>query len=285
MNSAHGLFFQATSLIREVHPPTLEAPPTPLCAVCGRPFEETETPGSAYPYRYGGGMATEYLCLACATPRIAAPRVLGVERLAGGNPEAPVGAKLGMLPGSGGLITPAGELHLALPAGFVRKFADGLLAARGQVHQCSSLALLLHFHRDGRLGPLAEGFVFIEQFGRKADRLMAGLRLSRGLEEVWFNSDEGARPVDVAALIASAHWLIEHDLAGRAQKPAFWRALTLASKGARSERALATFAEALGGVEAAQALIDRLPVDPHDRVDIVRYMRAIIPILEAEVGA
>jgi hypothetical protein len=109
---------------------------------------------------------------------------------------------------------------------------------------------------------------------------MSDLRLSHGLREVWFNSDEGARPVDLAALLESARWLCERGLAEKARRASFWAPVARSSRGHRDERALEGFAQQLGGVSPAQELIDRLPVDPHDRVDIARYMRTLIPALE-----
>ena len=111
--SPYTLFHAATHAIRGDNEAVAISPSSPACGYCQRAWDEVEDPGQAFTYQYHSSVAVEYLCSTCYTPRISAPNALGIESYRGKN-RVPCPGKLGMLPGSGGIVTPEGTLHLAL---------------------------------------------------------------------------------------------------------------------------------------------------------------------------
>lgn len=278
-------FYQATTWIREGLPgDTTITPTNSACACCARPWEETENPDQAFRYQYSAGMAVEQVCVTCYTVRIGSRAALGVERFAGGNPDKPVFGKLGMLPGSGGIITPNNELHLALPPGFISKYEEGRYGQAGLIHNtANTFVLLAELLEQGVMtqGTLADGFVFVEVWGRKADVLMANLQITRSLSEVWCCSEKGAFMLDLQSLLNTGRSLLALDLLTEATKPAFWRAIKDATTGRSNEKALEKWVEKIekaGG--SAQGIVNQLPVDPHSRLRVNDVLRVLSPYIE-----
>lgn len=278
MNTGYALLHRATQALRQHADVTLVTPPTAACACCARPWQDVEDPGQAAEYKYGVNCAVEYVCTTCYTPRIGSEAMLGIERYSVGNRDNPVYAKLGMLPGSAGVITPSGALHLALPQALYDKFQSGLWAQRGQLHRLSGLGLLTHLLHQGELNQRAQGFVYVEQWGRKADALMQRFMASTSLQELWCNSESGATPLDLHAMLDTARRVIAMDLAHKADKPAFWRPITDAARGQRRDSAFESW---LTQVPDPEALLTALPVNPHDRLRLTTMMRELIPLLQA----
>lgn len=280
--NAYQRFFQATGLIRtEPDIPEWIAPPGHVhgCSRCARPWDQVELPGlcAAYQYQKGRAIAFEYECATCHTPRIRCETTLGAESYRGPSKDKPAWAKLGMLPGCGAVITPGEEMHLAVLGGWHRKFIGGLYGRAGRLYDERPLAMLLRLLAEKRLGNLADGVVFIREFGRKPDVLMSHLRLTRSLSEVWCCSEIGAECVDLEALIATARWLHGNDLGTQATRPGFWKPIRDAAAGKRDSNALAKWASKVPG---PQALLDTLPLDPHARLALPSYMAAIMPHVE-----
>ena len=282
---AYKLFHGATDWIREDLDNVATQPPsTSGCACCGRPWQQTENPELAYCYQYSSGMATELYCETCYTPRIPSPTGLGVERFAGGNPEKPVSGKLGMLPGSSGVITPDDTLHLGLPPGFITKYGKGRYGKAGQIlPHPSGLALLAHLLETGGVVPhaLSRGIVFIETWGRKADTLMASLRTTRSLSEVWCCSDSGATMLDLQSIINTGYWLYDQGILDKAEKPSFWTPIKAATEGKPNSKAVEKWAIGVQklGIDP-QALINELPVDPHSRMRVGSVLKEIAPAIK-----
>lgn len=274
MISAYTRLHAATGSLRADAGWEWSEPSTDGCACCARPWADVEEPDKAVAYRYSAGMATEWVCTTCYTPRLGSYDFLGVERMAG-KTDKTVPAKLGMLPGSGGVITAHDELYLALPPKNIEKFKNGWLGQRDRLFRGRPLDLLLALRADGRLGPLEQGIVFIEVFGRKADGLMADLRLTTHLGELWANSDAGARPIDLQAALALADVVRQHGLEAKAGSPTFWRPILRAAQGHNDPKALAAWGEKTPG---AAELVAHLPEDPHDRLAVHQLLR---PLLEA----
>ena len=275
MSRGYALLHQATKGFRDPAMMDTFTPTTASCACCQRAWAEVEDPGVAMEYQYSAGYAFESVCTTCYTPRLPATAMLGVEKLARGG--KPVGGKLGMLAGSGGVITPSGELHLALPQGWIDKFKDGELGRLGRLHRCGAMALLLKLHSDGALENSHQGFVFVENWGRKADTLMGQWRASFSLSEVWCLSDQGAEPLDLAAMIDVARFVHAEGLAKKAVTPAFWRPIVQAAQGRRHDASLQKWTEAL---DDPMTLLAALPIDPHSRMRLTPVMRELIPLIE-----
>lgn len=277
MSLVHQIFFDATTAIREDAEPKTVSPTGSGCACCGRGWAEVEAPDRAYPYSYDSSTGTEEYCLTCATPRLSAPTVLGIESYRGGGKSGvkkPVGGKLGMLMGSGGVITANGELHLALPPGYIEKFKDGSLGRAGRLHQVpKSLDLLMLLHRNGELGDVSRGIVYVEHWGRKADVLMGSLRVTTDLRELWCNSDSGTFCRNLDCLLRVAEVIDRHGHRKAAKKPAFWRPIHSAASGKHDADALKRWADETAG---AAEIIDALPVDPHDRQGLHLSMQKIL---------
>lgn len=276
VKTAHARLHAATMMIRQDADMATVTPPSFACSACGRPWSEVEDPNQAAIYQYSSAQAKEYVCTACYTVRIPARHALGVERYSQGNPDNPVFAKLGMLPGSGGVLTAHNQLHLALPQGFIDKFKDGEIAAQGRLHRASSFDLLLSLLAEDGLGDMADGIVFVETWGRKADVLVANLTLTRSLSELWCCSESGAYCLDLESMIDSARWLVEQGWGDKADKPAFWKPIKDAAAGRRDDVALGKWAEKLGP-DHAQDLLNRLPLDPYARTQLPRLMKLILP--------
>ena len=279
---AHELLHRATHHLRLENRASPVTPTSPGCAYCQRPWETVEDAGVAYGYQYTPQMATEFLCSSCYTPRIAAEQALGVERLAGKG--TPVFGKLGMLPGSGGIITPEGVLHLALPKGFITKYRDGHYGRQGQLHEIGSgvrpLNILLSL-MDTTPFNLGRGFLYIESWGRKPDVLLQELRLSYSLSELWCNSEKGVVVRDVKAHLATARELCRQGLEAQGIKPSFWASVRRAAQG-HSLVSLATSMDKwLSKVPEPQALLATLPVDPHERLELPSMMKALVPLVIA----
>lgn len=282
LKTAYQLFHEATREIRQRDGKDLKAhePTTAGCACCGRSWEAVEDPGQAISYQYSSACAIEWLCTTCYTPRVGSPSMLGVERFAGGNPDKPVFGKLGMLPGSGGIITQDAVLHLALPQGFVDKFLAGGYGEQGRLHRSTPLALLARLLAEGQLRPGEGSFVYIEVWGRKADGLMRGLKASTSLLELWCNSENGGQPLDLEALLATTRLLLAMGLETKADKPAFWRPVLNAARGERDDDAFEAWAAT---IPDPQALMAALPLNPHSRLKMVSVIRELLPLVKEGV--
>lgn len=251
---------------------TWQTPPTAQCACCTRPWAATEDGARAAPYRYQAGMAVQWLCTTCYTPRLNSEHMLGVERMAGRSGKT-VAAKLGMLPGSGGVITTNNVLYLAFPPGNMRKYAKGWLGRHGRLFQGSPLALLLHLHDNRYLGDVRDGIVFFPAIGRKAQGMMADLRPSTDWRCIWCNTSDGHWPLNVQALFDLYRVLRHHDLLARAGKPAFWRPIQQAAAGRVNHKQVASWRDRTPG---ADDVIAALPDDPHDRLMLHRHVTILL---------
>jgi hypothetical protein len=284
-STAYKLFYAATGWIRDDLPTNKAFMPTSVaCACCGRRWRETEEPAQAFAYQYGAGMAIEQTCATCYTPRVASARGLGVERFAAGNPNNPVYGKLGMLPGSGGIVTPDAELHLALPPGFIDKYGAGRFGKAGCIHaSANAFVLLATLFADSKMtkASLGDGFVFIETWGRKPDVLMGTLKATRSLSELWCCSDKGAFMLDLQSIINTGKHLFGVGLLEKATKPAFWRAIMDDTKGKGSDAALMKWVTQFESTATTgQEVVNLLPIEPHSRLRTGELLRVLAPSIE-----
>lgn len=273
MNKPYQLFHHATEAIRADAGIMERAidPPTPTCAYCNREWSAVENPGVALAYRYDTGLAYEYLCTTCYTPRIGAHRMLGIDSYRG-NKKTPCYGKLGMLNSSGAVITGDGILHLALRIKPYERFKEGWMGRNGQLHQCSSEQLLIQLEQRGRLHE-EQGFLYIQQFGNKADNFMAGLALTRAKTEVWSNSDQDARVFDLHAAHTLAEIIRAHDLTTKAKRATFWRDIKQWAQSGRYTDRLVKWEQETPG---ADMILAALPADPADCAGIDKRVQAII---------
>lgn len=290
---AYRLLHGATFAIHEAPPQSAasQAPSTKGCACCFRPWTDTETPDLAYLYQYSSGQAIEQYCVSCFVARMGSAKGLGVERFAGGNPDKPVFGKLGMLPGSSGvvLINREGqpELHLGLPDGFITKFKDGYFGQAGLIHPyANGIALLAHLFKSGHLTEenMALGVVYIESWGRKADTLMGSLRASRSLSELWCCSDAGVTMLDMASILRTGRWLHQAGVLDKTAKTAFWSPIKMATEGKARAGALEKWAASVDklGLDP-QELVNQLPIDPQSRLRVGPVLQQLAPAIEEGV--
>jgi hypothetical protein len=277
--SPYALLHAATHAVREDNAAEPVTPTTPACGYCQRGWEEVEEPGQAFAYRYAPSAAVELLCSTCYTPRISAPHALGIESYRGKS-RAPSPGKLGMLPGCGGIVTHDATLHLALPRGFVEKYADGHYGQRGQIHEIGPgvrpLDILLALIQGGQI-EAERGFLYIDLWGRKPDALMQGLCLTHSLAELWCNTEKGPFPRDLLAHAATARELCRQGIAGLGLKPGFWMPIRQAAQGEPLEALSDDMAAWVSKVPEPQALLAALPINPHDRLELPAMMRSLIP--------
>lgn len=254
-------------------------PSTPSCSCCSRRWSDVEAPFQAASYSYGKSGQPEQVCLTCYTLRIPSEEMLGLERYnKTGNTVTSIYGKLGMLVGSGGIITPTNTLYVTLPPKLFEKYRDGKLGQAGQLSTEKPLARLLALLASGELNPLEKGFVYIENWGRKADVLLRNLRPTLSLQEVWCNSEQGTTPLNVAAMLKTASVLVEQGLEKNAAQKTFWWPITAAAGGQRNPQA---FEEWVKKVPDPHALLSVLPDDPFDRQKLPTVLREIMPHLPA----
>jgi len=276
---AYRRLFEATHELRVGANMPRQTPDTPCCACCARPWDEVEAPFQAVEYRYGKSGEPEWVCMTCYTPRLPSERMLGLERYnTSGNTSTPIYGKLGMLVGSGGIITPRNELYLTLPPKLYAKYQSGEWGQQGQLSTDRPLVRLLDLLAEGVLSPVSQGFVYVENWGRKADVLMRRFLATTSLQEVWCNSEQGVTALDLLAMLATADVLREQGLASQAERTAFWKPVTDAALGKRDAVA---FEKWLDKVPDPRALLSVLPLDPFDRLRLPVVLRDIMPRLDA----
>lgn len=276
---AYQRLFAATTPFREQAYAEHFTPSTPSCSCCSRRWSDVEAPFQAASYSYGKSGQPEQVCLTCYTLRIPSEEMLGLERYnKTGNTVTPIYGKLGMLVGSGGIITPQNTLYLTLPPKLYEKYQDGELGQAGQLSTDKPLARLLALLASGALNPLEQGFVYIENWGRKADVLLRCLRPTLSLHEVWCNSEQGVTPLNLAAMLKTARVLVEQDLEKYATQKAFWWPITAAASGQRNPQAFEAWVKK---VPDPRALLSVLPEDPFDRLKLPAVLREIMPRLTA----
>ena len=287
---AYQLLYQATHALRQHSQHVTLTPKTPSCACCERRWAEVEAPFQAAEYRYGKSGETEYLCLTCYTPRISSEVMLGIERMnITGNTSTEIYGKLGMLVGSGGIVTPQAELYLTLPPKLHEKYQHGEWGQQGRLSTEKPLARLIQLLVQGALAPLEDGFVYIENWGRKADGLMRQLMPTNSLHEVWCNSENGVSVLDLHAIIRTANVMSAQGIEAQAGRLAFWSPILDAAKGRRDEEA---FAKGLTKVPDPAALLQALPADPYSRLRLpavlgilMPYRQQLLPYCETAIPA
>lgn len=272
----HRLFNATTELRQSAFFATL-TPDTPGCACCGRRWADVEAPFQAAEYTYGKVGVAEYVCLTCYTPRIPSETMLGMERWhVTGKTRTPMYAKLGMLVGSGGIITPGNELYLTLPPKLLDKYRNGAWGQQGRLSRQKPMARLLGMLAAGELDPISQGFVYIDNWGRKVDGLMRHLTPTTSLHELWCNTENGVRMLDLHAMIRTAEQMQAQGLAAKADRITFWRPITDAAVGKRSDTA---FTQWLKNVPDPEALLQTLPADPYERLELPAVLGRIMPHL------
>lgn len=275
---AYWRLFHATPEFRRGASFAALTPTTPCCACCDRRWADVEVPFEALEYAYGKVGKTEYVCWTCYTPRIPSEAMLGLERWnITGKTHTPIYGKLGMLVGSGGIITPENALHLTLPPRLLEKYRTGEWGRRGRLTTEKPLVRLLAMLSAGELDPIGQGFVYIENWGRKVDGLMRYLTPTASLRELWCNSENGVRVLDLHAMILTAEQMQAQGLAAKADRKTFWWPIIDAASGKRDD---AAFADWVKNVPDPQALLEALPADPFNRQELPAVLQAIMPCLE-----
>lgn len=271
--SAHQILHLATAWVREdLDSDKRLSPTTAGCASCCRAWEDTEAPDQAYAYSYSSTQALEQLCITCYTLRIPAIKALGIEKFHQGNPDHPVGGKLGMLTdGASGVMTSDGDLYLSLPKGFLKKYKDGLYGKADRILAVSGLFQLMNaLLLDGRLAlsDIEKGVVLIEKWGRKPEVLLYDLSVTRHLSEVWCCTDKGAYSLNLLSILRIGVCLHRHSLLSEGARKPFWDALELLSNNEEmaNDKAVQKWISMCRdkGLDI-DLLIEKLPVDPHSR--------------------
>lgn len=99
--------------------------------------------------------------------------------------------------------------------------------------------------------------------------------------EVWCNSEQGATPLDLQAILKTARVLDTQGLAGQADRIVFWKPITDAAKGSRGPEA---FEKWLAKVPGPRDLLAALPLDPFSRLRLPAVLGEVIPRLEGLQG-
>lgn len=271
MVTAYQRLHRATAFIRSEVDWPLNRPDTAACSCCGRAWAEVEEPDRAIPFQYGNPyyyrnhtvkkqFAIEWQCTTCQTLRTGSLSALGVERH---TPQAtPVAQRLSMLAGGGAVVTADDTLHLAVKPGHWTKFEHGELAAKGRIHVCQPLTLLLRLRNASLLGPIEKGVVLIEDFGRQPEGLMSTLQLTTAWSEVWANSYHGPRMIELDRLDRLHGLLGAGGQIDAATRPAFWQPIADAASGRFDAEALATWTRR---TQDSQDIVAQLPLNPHLR--------------------
>jgi hypothetical protein len=177
-------------------------------------------------------------------------------------------------------VTHDATLHLALPKGFVEKYAGGRYGQLGQIHEIGPgvrpLDILLELIQGGHID-IERGFLYIDLWGRKPDTLMQGLCLSHSLSELWCNSEKGPFARDLLAHAATARELCRQGIADQGLKPPFWAPIRRAAQGEPLDAVAVDMATWMTTVPEPEALLAVLPVNPHDRLELPTMMRSLIP--------
>lgn len=264
--NSYALFHAATRAVREQSDTPAPHDARGYCSCCGRDLAEVEEPGKAYAFTdsQSPGAIAEPRCTTCHTLKLDAREVLGVERLARGRPDAPVPVRLGMLKGTGAVIGADAVLRFAMPPKNMTKYAKGAYGRAGQLYPMRGRVLLKHCLDEGLINP-AEGFVYISDFGRQPAGLMRTLRLTTDLAEIWANSARGPTPFDLAAHLDVLDWARTHDRERDVCRAIFWRPIQDAARGRYNPKAVRQWVDK---IENAHDLLERLPPDPAQRLDI-----------------
>jgi len=146
------------------------AAPDDHCAVCDRPNADWADPASKVSFTQYG--IHEDHCLSCHSLFQGSTELFGVERMAAGNP---VPMKLGMATGCGALVTST-KATLFLN-GFIKKMSK---APAPPFEMVEKSGLRAHQHLMANIPD--EEFLYIGDFGRKKQGLVANLRLSNPQE-------------------------------------------------------------------------------------------------------
>lgn len=260
---AYQRLFEATHELRATAKFRVSDPTTPGCAWCARPWEAVEEPGRAVRYQYESGMAINWVCTTCITPRLGSFEYFGTERMVG-NTGKPAAGKLNMMSKTGAVVTTDNTLYVAsMNAEKLARYQDGWLARQGRLLHTTPLELLLSLHADGRLGDISEGIVFIGAFIRQADRTMAALTASRDLSEIWTNTPgTPATTLDLAAAFAVRDWVHRYGHEKIATTQTLWKHILDATSKPVEAEATRPWVEKIKG---AKELVKLLPGDPRER--------------------
>src|SRR5699024_2802604 len=111
-----------------------------------------------------------------------------------------------------------------------------------------------------RLGPIENGIVLIEDFGRQPEGLMSTLQLTTAWSEVWANSFQGPRMIELDRLNRLFSLLQAGGQLDEATRPAFWRPIADAASGRFDAEALAAWTQ---HTPDSRDIVSHLPADPH----------------------
>ncbi|EKP0310094.1 hypothetical protein ACTG16_22420 [Aeromonas sp. 23P] len=236
------------------------------CSFCER--SASEYGGKAYPIVDAYGMK-QNLCPACYSFNVGAIDVLGVERISRGTP---ISNKFGMLPGVGWVFCPATKQHhLLAPAGVTKKLPAATIKALNVVEMTEAGHLPFLLSLDWPY-PL----LYIRSFGIKTRNLIRGLRLSQSSDALVCCSDDGIdstnrvlHTIDIKLALALSERLAS---LSKADVTLFGQIISALAHGRISP------SEATSSLKGNQAVIDTIklcPVDPHQRISLLRLVRKI----------
>lgn len=236
------------------------------CECCNRPSHLFGNQG----YK-GKSYGLEHLhCAACESFNVSDVALMGVERNAKTLEDGTVtgvGHKFGMLSGSGCIVTASGKSVLFTPPGTYKKLPPALLE-RLTVVECTIGGQLEFISKANFDYPL----VYIQNFGRKTNDLIKGLRWSVSSKAIVVCSDDGNDSTKESANTIDLDKLLTINSIRQAIPKKFWTEFkTAVQRLSRGDDTPEVFTQTLKKLnrDELRKIYRLLPLDPHQRLAII----------------
>ncbi|MND11799.1 hypothetical protein D3C87_703140 [compost metagenome] len=236
------------------------------CTCCGRPAAEFGGKGYAVIDSYS---LHQLHCPACQSFFVGDIDIMGVERLAKGTP---ISNKFGMFPGVGWIFClETQQSHLLAPPGVTKKLPASTMQALNvvEVTEAGHLPFILSLDWPYPL-------LYIKSFGKKTKALIQGLSISPSRQSLICCCDDGIDAlnrvmytidIDQASSLAT-----ELSELPKASVTLFNQVVMGLASGRMSPK---TATETLRDNPSVMSLMRQCPVDPHQRLALLRLIRKI----------
>lgn len=230
------------------------------CDRCGQNVSEGYTSKGAYNiYKTKNQL---YHCKSCRSLDVGDPDITGIERQAGTSGNF-VPNKFGMLASAGAVIEiETGRAILFAPQKIVdklpRSFTDQI-NVRTELGQAQIQIV----------GQCQPPFIYISDFGRKTDALVANLKTTHRHENVYACSDNGVEELNLSAASSIDKHLSEVD------EKQFRLFTTTVSQLSRGQVGPMEAGKQLNAYPKLLEAFKLLPVDPHIRLNLIPLLRSL----------
>lgn len=230
------------------------------CSDCDVEASNWPEPGVGVSFHQYGRRHTH--CTACHSLYQGSFDMLGVERYAKGTP---VAMKLGMLTGCGALITPEKTTL------FLNAFYDKIAAAPKPPPFELKRVFGKPAHQHVMANPPSQPFLYIGDFGRKKDELIASMAMSDSTTLAICTADGATHlPIEATRGLIETTQDLDQSVLNKLK-----RHLSLQLRGLESptdQTALKDFEKAAEQSPGLFPALRRLPADPHLTLDILTYI-------------